>query len=100
MRSPPVASPLSPEALAHVARIARLPLTDEERARLAEETGRILAQFGEVEAALARPPAQVSPTGLDARPDEVRGPDAEQAERILAQFPRREGALCKVPEGL
>ncbi|MCA1813454.1 MAG: aspartyl/glutamyl-tRNA amidotransferase subunit C [Halobacteriales archaeon] len=91
---------LTPEQLDHVARIARLPLGPEERERLLAEAERILAQFGEVEAALARPaPAPVA-HGLAARDDAAREPDPGAAERIAAQFPRREGALCKVPEGL
>jgi Asp-tRNA(Asn)/Glu-tRNA(Gln) amidotransferase C subunit len=96
---PPADAPTE-EQWAQVARVARLPLSAEERARLAEEAARILAQFAEVEAGLARPAAPSAVAPLPPRPDEPLGPEPEAARSIVAQFPRRSGELCRVPEGL
>lgn len=92
-----MASP-APVDVEHVARIARLALTPDERARLARDAQAILAHFEEVEAALAGPAEE--PRTLEPRPDEPLDPDAAQVAAIVGQFPRTDGRRCKVPEGL
>lgn len=89
---------LSPDALAHVARIARLALTPEERARLAAEASTILAHFEAVMAAGAgEKEEQRAP--IAPRADEPREPDRAQADAIVAQFPRKDARLAKAPGG-
>lgn len=89
---------LGPEAVAHIARIARLALDDAERARLATEANGILRHFEAVLSAVG--PEAGEPSGLAARADEVRAPDPAEVEAIVAQFPRKDGRFAKAPGGL
>jgi aspartyl-tRNA(Asn)/glutamyl-tRNA(Gln) amidotransferase subunit C len=82
----------------HVARLARLELTDEERARLREQLGAILehaAKVGEVATADVPPTASAIPRANVLRPDEVTS--SLSVEDVLANAPDREGDLFKVP---
>lgn len=85
--------------IAHVARIARLALTPEERARFAREAAAILGHFEAVMAA-AQGTAAAEPGGLAAREDAVEAPEPAQVEAIVAQFPRKDGRHAKAPGGL
>jgi aspartyl-tRNA(Asn)/glutamyl-tRNA(Gln) amidotransferase subunit C len=46
----PVGAPISPEQVAHVARLARLALSDEERERFARELAAVLEHAADLEA--------------------------------------------------
>jgi aspartyl-tRNA(Asn)/glutamyl-tRNA(Gln) amidotransferase subunit C len=82
----------------HVARLARLELTDEERARLREQLGAILehaAKVGEVATADVPPTASAIPRATVLRPDERR--PSVPVEDVLANAPDREDDRFKVP---
>lgn len=83
----------------HIARLARIRVTDEEAARLRGELSRILdwvEQLGEVDTSGIEPMTRVVPTAMKMRPDEVT--DGGIAEDILANAPRREGSYFVVPK--
>jgi len=82
----------------HVARLARLALTDEERARLREQLGAILehaAKVGEVAAEDVPPTAYAIPRSNVLRPDELK--PSLSVEDVLANAPEREDDRFKVP---
>lgn len=90
---------LSKEEVLHIAKLARLTLTDAELEKYAAQLSGILAyvdKLKEVDVEGVEPTAQV--TGLDNvwRPDEVRGSDEETRQRIVENFPEKEGTLLKV----
>jgi aspartyl-tRNA(Asn)/glutamyl-tRNA(Gln) amidotransferase subunit C len=82
----------------HVARLARLDLTAEERERLREQLGLILehaAKVGEVATADVPPTAYAIPRSNVLRPDE-RTPSLS-VEDVLANAPEREDDRFRVP---
>ena len=82
----------------HVARLARLELTPEERERLRAQLGVILehaAKVGEVATADVPPTAYAIRRSNDLRPDEPR--PSLPVEDILANAPDRENDRFKVP---
>jgi aspartyl-tRNA(Asn)/glutamyl-tRNA(Gln) amidotransferase subunit C len=82
----------------HVARLARLALSDEEKDRLREQLRVILehaAKVGEVAAADVPPTAYAIPRANVYR-DDVPEPSLPQPE-ALANAPEREGGRFKVP---
>ena len=82
----------------HVARLARLELTDEEKERLRAQLGLILehaAKVGEVAAADVPPTAYAIPRSNVSRPD-VPEPALSHAE-ALANAPQVENGRFKVP---
>jgi aspartyl-tRNA(Asn)/glutamyl-tRNA(Gln) amidotransferase subunit C len=82
----------------HVARLARLELTPEERERLRAQLGVILehaAKVGEVATADVPPTAYAIPRSNVLRPDEPR--PSLPVEDILANAPDREDDRFKVP---
>ncbi|MEX0991469.1 MAG: Asp-tRNA(Asn)/Glu-tRNA(Gln) amidotransferase subunit GatC [Actinomycetota bacterium] len=82
----------------HVARLARLQLTDQEKARLREQLGVILehaAKVGEVAVQDVPPTAYAIPRSNVLRPDEPT-PSLTQAE-ALANAPDQEDGRFKVP---
>ncbi|HZD18467.1 MAG TPA: Asp-tRNA(Asn)/Glu-tRNA(Gln) amidotransferase subunit GatC [Actinomycetota bacterium] len=82
----------------HVARLARLELTPEERGRLREQLGVILehaAKVGEVAAEDVPPTAYAIPRANVFRPDE-RVPSLSRQD-VLANAPEVEGDRFKVP---
>ncbi|MFB3738077.1 MAG: Asp-tRNA(Asn)/Glu-tRNA(Gln) amidotransferase subunit GatC [Candidatus Velamenicoccus archaeovorus] len=82
----------------HVARLARLDLTDEERDRLRAQLGVILehaAKVGEVAADDVPPTAWAIPRANVLRPDEPR--PSLPREDVLANAPEREDDRFKVP---
>lgn len=82
----------------HVARLARLGLTDAEIDRLQEQLNRILeaiAVLAEVDTSHIGPTAQVVPLENVMRDDEVR--DSITRDAALANAPLREGAHLRVP---
>ena len=82
----------------HVARLARLELTDEERVRLREQLGAILehaAKVGEVAAEDVPPTAYAIPRSNVFRPDELV--PSLPVEEVLANAPEAEADRFKVP---
>lgn len=82
----------------HVARLARLALTDEEKARLREQLGAILehaAKVSEVATADVPPTAHPIPRANVLRPDEPE-PSLDR-EDALANAPEREDHRFRVP---
>jgi aspartyl-tRNA(Asn)/glutamyl-tRNA(Gln) amidotransferase subunit C len=85
----------------HVARLARLDLTDEERARLRSQLGAILehaAKLGEVATEDVPPTARAIPLSNVYRPDEPGVPIGSiPREDALANAPAREDDRFRVP---
>ena len=82
----------------HVARLARLALTDEEKGELRDQLGLILehaAKVGDVAADDVEPTAYAVPRANVLRPDEVRPSLSHEA--ALANAPEQEGGRFKVP---
>ncbi len=82
----------------HVARLARLELTDAEKDRLREQLGAILehaAKVGEVATADVTPTAYAIPRANVLRPDELT--PSLSVEDVLANAPEREDDRFKVP---
>jgi aspartyl-tRNA(Asn)/glutamyl-tRNA(Gln) amidotransferase subunit C len=82
----------------HVAKLARLDLSDEEKERLRSQLGLILehaAKVGEVAADDVRPTAYAIPRSNVLRPDDLT-PSLTQ-EEALANAPETEAGRFKVP---
>jgi aspartyl-tRNA(Asn)/glutamyl-tRNA(Gln) amidotransferase subunit C len=82
----------------HVARLARLELTEREKARLREQLGVILenaAKVGEVATEDVPPTAYAIPRSNVFRPDEVT--PSLTVEEVLANAPEVESDRFKVP---
>jgi aspartyl-tRNA(Asn)/glutamyl-tRNA(Gln) amidotransferase subunit C len=82
----------------HVARLARLELTDEEKGRLREQLGAILehaAKVGEVATEDVPPTAYAIPRSNVFRPDELT--PSLPTEEVLANAPDAEADRFKVP---
>jgi aspartyl-tRNA(Asn)/glutamyl-tRNA(Gln) amidotransferase subunit C len=82
----------------HVARLARLELSDEEKARLREQLGAILehaAKVGEVAADDVPPTAYAIPRSNVLRPDEIT--PSLTLDEVLANAPEVEDDRFKVP---
>jgi aspartyl-tRNA(Asn)/glutamyl-tRNA(Gln) amidotransferase subunit C len=89
--------PLDPAAVQHIAALARIALTDEERATFGQQLGQILEQF-EVLAQLDT--SGVTPTGHAGDLGSVLRDDAPgqglTTEEVLSNAPRREGEFFRV----
>jgi aspartyl-tRNA(Asn)/glutamyl-tRNA(Gln) amidotransferase subunit C len=88
---------LTDEQVRHVALLARLGLSDEERARLREQLSTILAhidQLAELELDAIPPTAQVIPLEPVLREDTVT--PSLTVEQVLANAPRSEDGFIKV----
>ena len=89
---------ISKEEVLHVARLARLALTDEEVERLTEELGAILDAVGVVaELDLADIPPTSHPLDVVNVWDEDEPRDSLSLEDVFANAPAREGDLFRVP---
>jgi aspartyl-tRNA(Asn)/glutamyl-tRNA(Gln) amidotransferase subunit C len=83
----------------HVARLARLELTDEEKARLRDQLGVILenaAKVSEVATDDVPPTAYAIPRSNVLRPDEIR--PSLTTEEVLSNAPEVEDDRFKVPK--
>ena len=88
---------LTDEQVRHVALLARLGLSDEERARLREQLSTILAhidQLAELDLDAIPPTAQVIPLEPVLREDVVT--PSLTVEQVLANAPRSEDGFIKV----
>lgn len=89
---------ITPEDVEHVARLARLSLTEGEKARLREELDAILAYVDAlraVDTGGVEPTAHVLPVVNVMREDEPR--PCLPAETMLANAPDRSGLFVRVP---
>jgi aspartyl-tRNA(Asn)/glutamyl-tRNA(Gln) amidotransferase subunit C len=85
------------EDVEKTAQLARLELTDDEKARLVAQLSSILDQIAviaEVDTSAVAPTAQVVPLHNVMRPDEVR--PSLSPEQVLANAPDREGDFFKI----
>lgn len=90
---------LTKDEVLHIAKLARLTLTDAELDKYAKQLSGILAyvdKLKEVDVAGVETTAQV--TGLDNvwRNDAVQGCDDDTRQGIVENFPEKEGSLLKV----
>jgi|SRR5215472_6118464 aspartyl-tRNA(Asn)/glutamyl-tRNA(Gln) amidotransferase subunit C len=89
---------ISREEVDHVAELARLGLSEEERERFRDQLSAILgyvAQLNELDTSQVPPAAQVVPLENVTRPDEVR--PSLSLEQVLANAPARFDAYFRVP---
>ena len=89
---------LTLEQVEHVANLARLGLTEEEKERFAEQLSAVLEyaeMLQKLDTAAIPPTAMVVPLQNVLRPDVVT-PSLER-EEALANAPRREGEFFRVP---
>jgi len=96
-----VSKKLDGATVRHVARLARLSVSDEELARFAEQLSSILdyvAQLNELDTTDVPPAAHPLPVKNVFRADEVREP--WDAERALSNAPDRQNGFFKVPKVL
>jgi aspartyl-tRNA(Asn)/glutamyl-tRNA(Gln) amidotransferase subunit C len=95
-----VADPkISLEEVQHVARLARLELSEADQARMRGELDAILAYVGELQAVDVtgvEPTTHVLPMANVMREDEVR--PSYPVEAMLANAPEAEGDLIRVPK--
>ncbi|MBV8297278.1 MAG: Asp-tRNA(Asn)/Glu-tRNA(Gln) amidotransferase subunit GatC [Acidimicrobiia bacterium] len=93
-----VAQPISPDDVAHVARLARLDLTDEELERFTGQLGAVLEHAADI---AALDIADVPPTAHPLPLTNVLRPDEPQAsldrDEVLAQAPATEDGRFRVP---
>ncbi len=83
----------------HVARLARLALSEEEKARMGEELSSILAyidQLRELDTSDVEPTSHAIPMVNVMREDEVR--PSYPVDAMLQNAPEREGDLVRVPK--
>ena len=88
---------LTREEVLHIARLARLGLTEAEVDRLAEQLSDLLGHFetlGEVDTTGVVPTAQASEVSSVTAPDEVA--PSLPAEVVLANAPAREGDFFRI----
>jgi aspartyl-tRNA(Asn)/glutamyl-tRNA(Gln) amidotransferase subunit C len=92
---------LSPEKIEHIAKLARLKLSEEEKEQYAEELSVVLdyiEKLQEVDTTDVEPTAQV--TGLEnvVREDKAKEVSKEKRKHLIKEFPQREGRMLKVQE--
>ena len=89
---------ISREQVEHVARLARLGLTEEETDRLQQQLSQILGHMqmiDQLDTSAIPPTAQVIPVSTVMRDDEAR--PSIPVEDVLRNAPSREGDFFKVP---
>lgn len=87
------------EQVRHVARLARLELSEAEEVRLQGDLNNILGyveKLNELDTSAVEPTAQVGEAGTPMREDEVTNCPAP--DEILANAPAREGYFFRVPK--
>ncbi len=90
---------VTPEQVRHIARLARLAMSDEELERLLPELNNILGwveQLGEVDTEGVEPLTAVVPNTLRLRDDEVT--DGQCRDDVLANAPVAEHGFFAVPK--
>ena len=90
---------ISREEVEHVARLARLALSEEEKTRMEEELSSILGyidQLRELDTSGVEPTSHAIPMVNVMRSDEVR--PSYPVEAMLRNAPERDGDLVRVPK--
>ena|SRR3989338_3229874 len=90
---------LTKEDVKHIAKLARLELTDEEIVRYQKELGRILdyiSQLKDVDTSYVEPTAQVTGLINRLREDVAKPTDSDTRRRLLEAAPERDGGYFKV----
>ncbi|MDD5251654.1 MAG: Asp-tRNA(Asn)/Glu-tRNA(Gln) amidotransferase subunit GatC [Patescibacteria group bacterium] len=90
---------LTKQQVEHIANLARLELSEEEKARFEKQLSGILdyvSQLSQVATEGVEPLSHVSPVVNAWRADEVVACTADERERLLEAFPERDGDLLKV----
>ncbi|MHB8605382.1 MAG: Asp-tRNA(Asn)/Glu-tRNA(Gln) amidotransferase subunit GatC [Thermoplasmatota archaeon] len=82
--------------VAHLARLARLPLDARERAEFEREIPAILEHFADLPAG---PPHAAPEREIETRADDAEAPSGVLRSAILSQAPRRERGFVKAPRG-
>jgi aspartyl-tRNA(Asn)/glutamyl-tRNA(Gln) amidotransferase subunit C len=93
-----MASPLSPDDVAHVARLARLELTDEELENFTRQLGAVLEHAADIEALdTSGVPPTAHPLDLvNVLREDERRPSLDRDE-VLAMAPEAEDGRFRVP---
>lgn len=90
---------LTQKEVEHIAELARLKLTDEEKTLFGEQLSSILeyvTKLQAVDTSRISPTAHVFDTKNVTREDEIKCPPHSR-DILLADFPRRKDDLCQVP---
>lgn len=90
---------ISKEDIEKIARLAHLPLTEEEAGMMGEKLSSVLEyvdKLSEVDTEGVEPLAHVTGVENVMRDDEVKACDADTAEAIIKAFPDSEGNQLKV----
>ncbi len=90
---------ISKETIEHVAKLARLNLTEGEKEKLTEQMAEIISyvdKLNELDTANVQPTAHVMPLKNVFREDVVK--DSYDREKILANAPSKEDGCFKVPK--
>lgn len=90
---------LTPEQVAHIAKLSRLSLSEEEGAKFSQQLSSILEwvdKLATVDTEGIEPMQHVANVQNVFGADEPAPVDAETRARLLSQFPEREGDLLKV----
>ncbi len=91
---------LSTEEICHIARLARIRLTEDEEKKYQKDLSQVLDFFQELQTADTVDVGAVGMiTGKEnaARPDEVVGMPASERRAIVDLFPRKQGDTLEVP---
>ncbi|MBM4265139.1 MAG: Asp-tRNA(Asn)/Glu-tRNA(Gln) amidotransferase subunit GatC [Deltaproteobacteria bacterium] len=91
--------PVSLEDVDHIARLARLGLTDEERTALRGELESILGyveQLAKLDTGGVEPTASMRDDSTPTRPDRTSNDD--DAEKLVERAPDRQGTYLRVPK--
>lgn len=90
---------ISSQQVEHIARLARLALSEEERERVGEQMGRILEyveQLAELDTTQVEPASHALPLLNVAREDQIH--QRLTSAQIFQNAPEREGHFFKVPQ--
>lgn len=90
---------LTQNEVEHIAGLARIKLTEEEKEKMAKDLGQILDYINklkEINTDNVEPTAQVTGSENSFRLDEPKPADVEQRKRIIEQFPHKKDDFLKV----
>jgi aspartyl-tRNA(Asn)/glutamyl-tRNA(Gln) amidotransferase subunit C len=90
---------LTPQEIEHIAALARLSLTDEEKAAFQRQLSSILDYVGQlqkVDTSGVEPMSHSVEVGNVLRADEVRACEEGTRKAMIDAFPEKDGALLKV----
>ena len=94
-------SNISKEKVEHIAKLARIELTEQEKEKFSKELSSILdyvAQLNKVDTKNVKPIIQVAGLENVMREDEKRKEKKEEKDRLLKEAPQKKGDYIKVPK--